>query len=192
MVATQILGVLKPSGFPFFVWVVYLSVFLSFCPSPICTLSRFRRERGGSGKPLTRGELGAEGEGSYFKKNPIFQIPVDSQCVHTMLCLMDLREQAATWYIVVAYSHAHSLAISNSCYVSNTLCAPPKLLKPIQGLQTDLAPVPALYVMFFLDLFDSLLMGLGQDQQQNPALITGGVSRGRVRNYDTRKISECI
>ena len=102
---------------------------------------------------MTRGELGAEGEGSYFKKNPIFQIPVDSQCVHTMLCLMDFREQAATLYIVVAYSHAHSLAISHSCYVSNTLRAPPKLLKPFQGLQSALAPVPALYVMFFFGIF---------------------------------------
>ena len=35
------------------------------------------------------------------------------------------------------------------------------------------------------DLFglqNSLLIGLGQDQQQHPAVYTGGVSRGRVRD----------
>ena len=35
----------------------------------------------------------------------------------------------------------------------------------------------------FLGLHNSLLMGLGQDQQQHLAAHTGGVSRGRVRGY---------
>ena len=33
---------------------------------------------------------------------------------------------------------------------------------------------------FVCRLCDSLLIGIGQDQQQHPAVHTGGVSRGRV------------
>ena len=34
---------------------------------------------------------------------------------------------------------------------------------------------------YFVGLHNSLLMGLGQDQQLHLAVLTGGVSRGRVR-----------
>ena len=33
----------------------------------------------------------------------------------------------------------------------------------------------------FLGLCNSLLMGLGQDQKQHPAVHTGGISKGTVR-----------